>query len=83
MKCDNTKMTTTEHDNTFFPELMTEQELCEFLRISHVSAAKDTKNVIEHLKRYRGLPRLHLCNKTLFPRKAVIDWIEKETTYGK
>jgi len=62
------------------PELMTEEELIAFLRIPEVSKSDDHHNVIEHLKRIRNLPRIHICNKTLYPRKAIEKWIERETT---
>jgi hypothetical protein len=64
------------------PQLMTQNELIRFLRIPEISAAKNQHNVIEHLKRYRSLPRIRLCNKTLYPLNAIIAWIEKETING-
>jgi len=64
-------------------ELMTEVELISFLRIPEVSNSKDYHNVIEHLKKIRGLPRIHICRKALFPKKAILDWIEKESGAGK
>ena len=64
------------------PQLMTQHELVRFLRIPEISAAKDQHNVIEHLKRYRNLPRIRLCNKTLYPLDAILKWIESETTNG-
>ena len=65
--------------NGFTPELMTEGELIEFLRIPEISDSKNFHNVIEHLKKIRGLPRIHICRKALFPKKAILEWIEKET----
>lgn len=65
------------------PELMTEDELVQFLRISDISGSKDHHNVIEHLKRFRNLPRIHICNKVLYPKTAILEWIEKETNRGK
>ena len=62
------------------PDLLTEDELVRFLRIPKVSDAKDYHNVIEHLKRYRGLPRIRICNKVLYPTQAILKWIERETT---
>ncbi len=62
------------------PELMIESELILFLRIPEISNSNNYHNVIEHLKRYRNLPRIHICNKALYPKKAVLDWIEKETS---
>ena len=65
------------------PHLMTQNELVRFLRIPEISGAKDQHNVIEHLKRCRDLPRIHLCNKTLYPLNAILEWVERETTNGK
>lgn len=64
-------------DNT---ELMTEAELIQFLRIPEISNSSNHHNVIEHLKRYRDLPRIHICNKALYPKKAILEWVEKETS---
>ena len=64
------------------PELLTEEELIVFLRIPQVSKARDYSNVIENLKRMHDLPRIHICGKTLYPRKAIQEWIEKKTTNG-
>ncbi|MFC1737957.1 hypothetical protein ACFL1G_02775 [Planctomycetota bacterium] len=63
-----------------YPDLMTEAELIEYLRIPEVSRSDNFHNVIENLKRMRDLPRMHICSKALFPLKAVRDWIVKETT---
>jgi len=65
------------------PELMTEAELIEFLRISEVSRATDTHNVVENLKRVHHLPRIHICGKPLYPREAIREWIRSRTTTGK
>ena len=62
------------------PELLTERELALFLRIGEISKSRDHHNVIEHLKRYRALPRIRICNKVLYPTQAIRRWIEKETT---
>jgi len=64
-------------------ELMTESEVIRFLRIPEISNSKDHHNVIEHLKRVRGLPRIHICRKALYPKKAILEWVEKETDAGK
>jgi len=64
------------------PELLTEDELALFLRIAEVSSSRDHHNVIKHLKRYRDLPRIRICNKVLYPTQAIRRWIEKETTNG-
>jgi len=68
-------------DNGF--ELMTESEVVQFLRIPEISNSKNYHNVIEHLKKFRGLPRIHICRKALYPRKAILEWIKKETDVGK
>ncbi len=74
-------MTDNKNSNGY-PALMTESELVEFLRIPLVSNAKDRHNVIENLKRLRNLPRIHICNKALYPREAIQKWIEEQTTTG-
>ena len=63
-----------------YSELMTEAELIQFLRIPEISGSANLHNVIEHLKRYRNLPKIYICNKALYPKKAILDWIEKETS---
>lgn len=64
------------------PVLMTESELVEFLRIPAVSKSTDHHNVIENLKRLRNLPRIHICNKALYPKDAILEWIRQQTTSG-
>ena len=66
-----------------FPELLTEQELIAFLRITEISGSQNYHNVVEHLKKVRGLPRIHICHKVLYPQKAVLEWVEKQTDFGK
>ena len=62
------------------PDLMTEEELVGYLRIPHVSSARNHHNVIENLKRMCDLPRIHICGKPLYPLKAVREWVERNTT---
>ena len=62
-------------------ELMTEQELIYYLRIPMVSQARDYHNTVENLKRMRDLPRIHICGKPLYPKKAVLKWIEENTKW--
>jgi len=64
-------------------ELMTESEVIQFLRIPEISNSKNYHNVIEHLKKFRGLPRIHICRKALYPKKAILEWTEKEINCGK
>jgi len=61
------------------PDLLTEDELIRFLRIPEVSAAKDFHNVVENLIRMRDLPRIQIGRRLLFPRRAIIKWVEKHT----
>jgi len=61
---------------------MTEEELIQFLRIPAISNAKDHHNVVENLKRLRNLPRIHICNKALYPKEAIEEWIQQQTTIG-
>lgn len=65
------------------PELLTESELIEYLRIPEVSKAKDYRNVISNLKRMYDLPRIHICGQPLYPREAIQEWVRKNTTEGK
>ncbi len=67
---------------TTCPELLTEDELIRFLRIPQISSSKDHHNVIEHLKRYRDLPRIRICNKVLYPTQAIRKWIERDKPFN-
>ena len=62
-----------------YPELMTETELVEFLRIPEVSKADDHANVIKNLKRMRDLPCIHIARQPLYPLTSVRLWIEQQT----
>lgn len=59
-----------------FPDLMTEAELIEFLRIPEISNSNNYHNVIENLKRMHDLPRITICNKNLYPLDAVRQWVK-------
>ena len=61
------------------PDVMTEEELIRFLRIPEISKAGDYKNVIANLKRFRGLPCIHISRQPLYPRDAVMEWIKDQT----
>lgn len=60
------------------PELLTEEELIVFLRIPHISKAKDCHNVIENLKRMHNLPCIHICKQPLYPLRAILRWVEEK-----
>ena len=66
-------------DGKVVPELMTTDEVIVFLRIPEISKAEDYRNTIDNLVRFRGLPRILICNRRLFPRQAVLEWINSET----
>ena len=61
-----------------YPDLMTEEELIVYLRISQISLAKNPRNVLENLIRMRGLPCIHLCRKRMFPIEAVREWFRDQ-----
>jgi hypothetical protein len=65
------------------PSVMTEEELIRFLRIPEISNARNHRNVVENLKRTRGLPRVHLCGKAVYLTDAVKVWLENHLTYGQ
>ena len=65
------------------PTVMTEEELIRFLRIPEISHATDYRHVIENLKRAHGLPRIHLCGKTVYLADSVKAWLEKHVAYGQ
>ena len=65
------------------PTVMTEEELIRFLRIPEISNATNHRHVIENLKRNHGLPRIHLCGKTVYLADSVKTWLEKRITCGQ
>ena len=79
MECSNAVELTYCLDLTNLPDLLTIDEVIQVLRIPQLSSSKDHHNVVKNLIRMRDLPRIKICNKLLFPKKAVLEWIEKET----
>jgi hypothetical protein len=75
----NTRTTAPLSSHSSFPDLMTEDQLIEFLQIPYVSKSTDYSNVVKNLIRFRDLPRVKICNKLLYPRQAVLKWVENET----
>ena len=65
------------------PELMTEYELIQYLRIPEVSKAKDYHNVVYNLKRMHNLPCIHISGQPLYPREAIDEWIRSKTEREK
>ena len=61
-----------------FRELMTQDELIEFLRIPKISKAEDHNNVISNLKRMHDLPCIHISKQPLYPLVAVRQWIKEK-----
>ena len=64
------------------PTLMTEEELIRFLRIPEISNAANRRHVIENLKRVHGLPRIHLCGKTVYLTDSIKQWLQRHVTCG-
>ena len=63
------------------PTVMTEEELIRFLRIPEISNARSHRNIVENLKRTRGLPRIHLCGKAVYLTDAVKAWLENHLRF--
>jgi len=61
-----------------FRDLMTEDEVIDFLRIPEVSNGADPHNVIDNLRRQRGLPCLHISRQPLYYRPAIRRWLRAE-----
>jgi len=64
------------------PTVTTEEELIRFLRIPEISSAGNHHHVVENLKRKHGLPRIHLCGKTVYLMDAVKSWLHEHVTCG-
>lgn len=69
----------TNNNNNLYQELMTIDEVVEFLRIPTITTSNNHHNVNKNLIRMRDLPRIQICNKLLFPKKAILEWIQNET----
>ncbi len=67
-----------EKDNVGLPELMTESEPICFLRIPEVSNRAHPHNVVANLKRFHGLPCIHISKQPLFPLEAIRQWIQEK-----
>lgn len=66
-----------------FPELMTEAGLMRFLRIPDVSRGADPHNVVANLKRFHGLPCIHISKQPLFPLQAIRHWVQEKLVREK
>jgi hypothetical protein len=66
---------TNNNTDSFFSEVMTEPELIQFLRISEVTKATDTHNVVANLRRMHNLPTIHICKQPLYWKPAIRQWI--------
>lgn len=58
-----------------YPDLMTEAEVIDYLRIPHVSSASNYRYVMDHLIRMRDLPCIHISRKRLYPLESVKAWV--------
>ena len=61
-----------------FPELMTEAELINYLRIPEISKAAHYRHVIENLKRMHALPCIHICRQPLYPIDSIRKWVKNK-----
>jgi len=61
---------------------MTEEELIRFLRIPEISGATSYRHVIENLRRNHGLPRIHLCGRTVYLTDSVKQWLRRRVICG-
>ena len=61
------------------PDLMTEKELVEYLRIPEISRSNNHHNVIDNLKRMHNLPCIHICRKALYPVSAIQRWVQEKS----
>jgi len=66
-----------------WPELLTEQELCDYLRIPEIANGQKQHNIIANLKRMRDLPCIHICRQPLYWLPAVRRWVEVQIERGK
>jgi hypothetical protein len=62
-----------------YPEIMTEAELVQFLRIPEISKASNYSYVIENLKRMHNLPCIHICRQPLYPLEMIKKWVKEKT----
>ena len=67
-----------EQNHIGFPKLMTENELICFLRIAEVSSSMHPQNVVANLKRFHGLPCIHISKRPLYPLVSIRRWIEEK-----
>ena len=66
----------------YYPDIMTESELIQFLRIPEISKSTNYQNVIENLKRMHDLPCIHICRQPLYPLEAIKKWVKEKTILG-
>jgi hypothetical protein len=60
------------------PDLLTETELIQYLRIPLVSKAADYGNVVDNLKRFHDLPCIHISKQPLYPLEAIRRWVQEK-----
>ena len=70
------RVTSTPHG----PDLMTEAELIQFLRIPAVTKAANHSNVVRNLKQRRGLPCMYISKQPLYWRPAIEEWLQRQMT---
>ena len=62
---------------------MTEEESIRFLRVPEISSAGNHQHVSENLKRVQGLPRIHICERTVYLTDSVRQWLQQHATGGQ
>ena len=62
-----------------FPDLLTQSELAEYLRLPEIANGQQQRNVIANLRRVRGLPCIHICRQPLYWLPAVREWLKNQT----
>ena len=70
-------MDTNSNTPSGYPGLMIEPELIEYLWIPKASAAGNCGNVVDNLKRFHGLPYIHISKQPLFPLGAIRRWVQE------
>jgi hypothetical protein len=71
-------MTENENSGQTWPDLMTEDEVIRYLRIPEISKSGNYANVIQHLKRMRDLPCIHISHQPLYPLERVRQWFLRQ-----
>jgi len=59
-----------------WPEIMTDVEVCQYIRLDHHDTIAKAKESLRYIRRTQGLPDVgRLGNKVLFRKTAVDSWL--------